>query len=716
DLYVDPMENIWIGYNSEPAIISVGSFDTGFKHFDFSFSSIIDFCGDSLNTFVIFKKDFLYGIAHFIRSGDKIVFKDFYDQFSSTIKRLNVINLLNDTLYVGTDNGLWVADINNSNMKPVSAWENLIDGAYISTLQIINKELYFNLDNSLYRLNKDGISKEALYVWNSYPIKIIDIKGQTFLANNESIYKKRTDGSWEFFLSAGQKINDFIELNNEIFVSLKNEGFIRFDLEGQKIESLIPNSPYPTSYYAIDFHPDHGLIVASNRGFHILSSDLLWHNVIQTDRSVSIGNASFEKEYSADSIAYTYFGGTVWDCHISNKEEVYLSFSGVHTDYNKYGSEGYEPMVRPGPLVKVDLNDYANYAVYDTTDDMFDGSEASIAGIDEYIVTRGIAESEDGSIWVANAHASNGEPLVRIYPDGSFEKYSLEGSGNILQTLPNEMTFDDFGRLWIANQYHMDNAPITKGGISIYDLDRDQWFYVNAAMHGLANNDIISICKDPNDGSIWIVTPGGVQMIMPPASINSGNFDEKITSAIQSPLDGISDITVKKVRIDSRSNKWLLSDDGGIRIYKSDATWYNDGLGYTRENSPLLSNTVLDIAFDDASAKVWILTANGLNSFESAWGSKITTSENIIIYPQPFDSKIHHYLYFDNLPDQSDIIISTLNGHSLYKIAANSPSNYGRQVIWNLVENGKVNLNPGVYYAFIYNIDGLRKTLKFAVK
>ncbi len=716
-LYVDPSERIWTASKASPAVISTGTPETGFEQFDFNFTEVRSFAGDSINTFAVYKQDNTPGIAHFINNEGRIVFRDFYDQFPAGIISINDVCLHSDTLYIGTNIGLYCADIRKPNLKPAASWDPIVTDANVVSIRNAGEQIYFNFGNDLYCYDGTTIVNEGISVGEVRPFRIHDDENDRYLSNGPRMWVSHDHRSWTFYRGfPSGAINDFIWRGDTLVVGLAFLGIESIDRSGTVLTKFIPNSPLQGPYYTMAYSAEQGLIMASTQGLSILSTDGSWHNIVRSDTTISVGNPRRSSMFSADTIAFTYFGGTMFDCLVTENNLLYLTYSGVHTDYTLRYPINYEPIAKPGPLLELDLNNYRNYMIYDTTNGCFDGSEASVAGVDEYIIARGMAETDDGSVWVINAHASDLHPLLRIYPDGTTHKYSIEESGNALQVLPVEMTTDNYNRLWIANQYHPDNAPVTSGGITIYDLNRKQWFSVDSR-HGLANQDVSSIDRDPGDGSIWITTPGGVQNIIPPSMLNSANFDDKLKAAVQAPVEGLSDITVTRVRVDPRSNKWMLSSDGGIRVLLANGTWYNGGIGFTRGNSPLLSDAVIEVVFDSRDARAYILSDAGLNVLETGWGSAITRVEDIIVYPQPFDRNSDDILYFDNLPDQSEIIISSLQGRVLAKIPLDYAGNYGRQISWNMSESLAGNkLAPGVYYALVYNVDGLKRTLKFAVK
>ncbi|MBW6457744.1 MAG: hypothetical protein K0B52_01135, partial [FCB group bacterium] len=295
-------------------------------------------------------------------------------------------------------------------------------------------------------------------------------------------------------------------------------------------------------------------------------------------------------------------------------------------------------------------------------------------------------------------------------PDGTMRKYSVEESGNKLQILAREMVFDRYGKLWIANQARQSDIPRTDGGITVFDPNSGEWALIST-LDGLINNDVNSIDMDPLTGNIWVATPTGVQMIRTPSTLTSAT-----EFSLNPPIDGLSGMIPKKVRIDPKGNKWILTQSQGVHIYLANNRWFNEGSGLTRENSGLLDNVAYDLAFDTEKGYAYILTPSGLNRYEIAWTEPRSTLDEISVFPQPYRPGIDTYIAIDGLADQSQVKISTLDGRVIKQFSANAPENKGKQIVWDgRLDNGQY-IPRGVYLLFISNVGGLKSTAKMAVE
>jgi hypothetical protein len=706
----DEYEHLWLGYDHSPSMITCKMNDGTIRSFDFGFDHIISITSQGNDVIIAYKKGLSCGLAHFITTSEYIAFKDTYENFPEPVDHIYSAALTDSLILFSSSSKLFAGKRHASNLKPASRWNTFLDQR-VDVMFYQNNHLYvaYSRGTQIW----DGNTWSIPRTYPGYtPRRFFTYDGKCVLADKWGLYAD-DDTQWTLIYSSPRELNDVTALGDTLILAELNRG-IKISHPSSGFQTrLFPNSPFASFYNAVEVDVDGRAYFANRDGISIYNPKTRhWHNIIRSDTSISINENQPVNSFSADTLAYTVVqsaGTKIYDMVLASDGYLYATFEGF---YVKYHHLFYDPVVKPGPLLIINRNNYYDYTMIDTTNDVFHGSEASVGGEISYLVLRGMTESRDGSVWVINAHAANYEPLVRFKPDGEIEKFSVSSSGNTLELLPTEMTTDAFDRVWIGLQSHPQNEPVTSGGIAVYDYRRDLWYRITSG-HGLVNNNVLSIDTAPN-GTIWVVTSGGIQSIDPPVSVT--RFMEDIISNISSPLPAVSDANIIQVRVDGRNNKWFLTSDGGVRVYLSNSTWLNSGYGFNPSNSPLLDPFVSDVAFDAKSGNVYIATAGGINMLETPWAEEIKGTSEIKIYPQPYDASVHERIIIDGLPDQSTAKIVTLGGEVVYTIETNSSFHHGRQIIWDgHLENGE-KIGRGVYYLFIYNVKGKSRTLKFAVK
>ena len=103
-------------------------------------------------------------------------------------------------------------------------------------------------------------------------------------------------------------------------------------------------------------------------------------------------------------------------------------------------------------------------------------------------------------------------------------------------------------------------------------------------------------------------------------------------------------------------------------------SYWPDINGFRTSNSPLLSDEVFDIDFDEEKSLAYIATGNGINILRIPFGKKKKNFSNVIVYPSPFYLPTDKPLIVDGLAFESSMMIMTLDGTVVRKIKNNGIS------------------------------------------
>ena len=91
-----------------------------------------------------------------------------------------------------------------------------------------------------------------------------------------------------------------------------------------------------------------------------------------------------------------------------------------------------------------------------------------------------------------------------------------------------------------------------------------------------------------------------------------------------------------KINIDEQGNVWANSTNRGVKILLNNSTYWPDIDGFNVENSPLLSNEVMDVAFDANRNLAYVATSLGVNTIKIPFGKITSRYSDVIIFPSPF--------------------------------------------------------------------------------
>ena len=151
----------------------------------------------------------------------------------------------------------------------------------------------------------------------------------------------------------------------------------------------------------------------------------------------------------------------------------------------------------------------------------------------------------------------------------------------------------------------------------------------------MPDKSVRSIALDKN-GQLWIGTDIGLRVLY-----NTSNFfndddlttDEIVILDNGIPKELLQDQFISDIKVDGSNNKWVGTLDSGVFYFSPNGqtTIYH----FTKDNSPLPSNAINDIALDESNGIVYIATSNGLVSFRSGASSPLDDLESAYAYPNP---------------------------------------------------------------------------------
>jgi len=235
-------------------------------------------------------------------------------------------------------------------------------------------------------------------------------------------------------------------------------------------------------------------------------------------------------------------------------------------------------------------------------------------------------------------------------------------------------------------------ANTAGGGIMVFNSESGQELYIdqNLLPSRYINDMIVDL-----EGKIWLATDKGpiyfydaanildYSTIDPVQPIFEGNIlfrNEKITALA---VDGGN-----RIWMATTTGLWLFAEDGQELVYE-----------FNTDNSPLPSNTILDIAVNHTSGEVFVATENGLVSFRST-ATIADIEDPLKIFPNPVLRSSHDLVTIQGVPFDADFWITDSAGRLVYKAKAN-----GNTAIWSGLSSNS-NLSSGVYYVFVTTEDG----------
>ncbi len=376
-----------------------------------------------------------------------------------------------------------------------------------------------------------------------------------------------------------------------------------------------------------------------------------------------------------------------------------------------------------------------------------------------------ISSFQDGLLEI-----NDNEPTIRHDQTNSgLESLFLPNSPNFISVRVSGTTFDNNGLLWSI-------TSLIQKPLKSYDPSTNQWrsydfseLISKPITDNLGFKDIVIepssivfvssfsfgvIGFDPQNGSIknisdgggnlpvkftraialdkrnrlWIGTHNGLRVLF-----NTANFfsDENVTTEPIIILeDGIpkellEEQFISDIKVDGSNNKWVATIGAGLFYFSSDGQ--QTIFHFTKDNSPLPSNTINDVSIDTNNGLVYIATDRGLLSFKSGGSSPKDELSDAYIYPNPvrpaFDA-ISKKIKIKGITDNVNIKITDIEGNLVAEAQSRNNLRYrgynleidGGTAFWNGKNLANNKVSSGVYLIMLSDLDTFEtKVLKLMI-
>ena len=218
-----------------------------------------------------------------------------------------------------------------------------------------------------------------------------------------------------------------------------------------------------------------------------------------------------------------------------------------------------------------------------------------------------------------------------------------------------------------------------------------------------------SLALDKN-GELWIGTQLGIRKITNPQSMfRNGNIQAE---SIIFEQDGIArellfEQIIWDIKVDDSNNKWIATNDGGVFYVSEDGqeTIFN----FTTDNSPLPSNTVVDIAIDESTGAVYFATEKGLMEFNSNITNAATDLTGLKVFPNPVRPEYGEVnVTIQGLTAGANVKITDIEGNLVYEMQNETFDTGGSgTIIWDTRTFAGNKVASGVYLLLVTGEDAV---------
>jgi hypothetical protein len=594
-----------------------------------------------------------------------------------------------DTIYAATAAGIYYAPKNQSFLNDQNNWTKktdlpsaVINGPFTHIADFGDKLLFvyksssFNGD-TLYYL-QDGI----LQKYGSDPLTIMDLKTTDTeacltLYNSMQVFDvsmTQTHNIFQYLAGVPQPVSS-IKKEGYYWLADQDHGLVKaFDSWNNDVVS--GNSPYADACYRLDIQ--YGKVLVAGGG--------LTHNL--ANNYFQYGVYLFEDE------TWTNFNHETQDSIYTDKDWDFVTVAINPNNTNEFAFAG---GIAKGGL-KIVKDGVTITEVYTETNSTLEAS----ASENEYAI--GDMKYDDaGNLWIA---CMGVEPLKVLTPSGEWYSFSL--GSNAKDKYPYRLTIDSDGNKWVA----VTNASMiafNENGTLADQSDDDVRIFSTSEGYGNLPSVFVKAIAEDIDGEMWVGTETGLVILYSRTNLYDGGYGEYDLDAILIEVGGeveklLGETSITAIAIDGGNRKWIGTGSSGVFCLSPDGT--EEIYRFTAENSPLISNNILDIRIDHLSGEVYFATDKGLVSFRSDATISDENFASVKVFPNPVTPDFRGPITIQGLGYESDVKVTDVSGNIVYQTVSN-----GGTVIWDGLTLEGDRVQSGVYLVWTASVDGKGKNV-----
>ncbi len=662
----------------------------------------------SINHFKIFNEIAYistdYGIS--LYNVESFEFGDtYFIGMGGTQSKINQTTIFNNFIYSASSSGIQRADINNPNLIDYQEWELVVANNW-NAIEAFDNKIYATqiADNGIYEF--DNITTPILL--NTYQNSPLDLRNE----------------------------------NGKLVLTTQNEIFV-YSENFSTLISINSNNYNETQFVVGSISNDNNYIYTGTEGVIDVGKSGLGILKIQ------INDSTLFDEIHPDGPLFNKFfqvktqAGDVWGTHGGHNDE-YNPFIGIrrsgisHLINNTWNNIQYSTLENtiqdPWSLSYIAVNPFNKNLAYISSGisglieiqnnepvQLYNQDNSSLEPIigTEYQFTFASHYSKEGTLWVAT---SRNDRILNRFKDNEWESFSL---GQIISDPfsnlgVSDISTDDNGNLYIGtHNYGLIGFKENNGSPILQNI--------SGLSENLPSTRVIAVEVDKRN-QVWIGTVNGLRVIY-----NTDNFfaspnynpSEIIVLDNGEASELLFQQYISDIEVDGSNNKWIGTLDSGVFYLSSDGQ--DTFLHFTKDNSPLPSNSILDISIDDNSGLVYIATEKGLLSYNSQSSKPKESFDEAYIFPNPIRPNynvVDQKIKIRDITDNVNIKITDIEGNLVAEAESNTNSRFkgynleidGGTALWNGKNFGNQIVASGVYLVMLTNLDSLEtKVLKLMI-
>lgn len=517
---------------------------------------------------------------------------------------VNQTAIFEDKIYAAcaSNNGIKNAPVDSNNLIDFQEWTTIVGGNFNGIETLENKLFTTRFNNSINEISNDILT--LLFTYSTRPLDLKSSNDNLVVALQDQVFVYDSN----FMVLANPMVS--LEFDSDFTTAVTtNEGIYIGTAEFGVLKTTVSN---PSVFEEI--HPDGPL---RNNTFSVEAGfGSLW--ATYGDYSASF-NPFPLKEYGFSRLFEGAWINTAF-------EEVFGLRNLNAISINPFNpNQVFISSFKDGLL---ELNEGVPAIRYDQTNSGLESLQ--LPGNPSFIGVRisGSAFDENGLLWILNSLVA--KPLKSFNPNSnqwqSYDFTELIPDPGTDELGFKELVIEPSGTIFIGS---------FSNGVIGFDRGSGNQLKSIREEANLPTKIVRALALDTRN-QLWIGTAQGLRVLF-----NTSNFftDDNIqVEPIIILEDGIARELLEQqfisdIKVDGSNNKWVATIGAGLFYFTSDGqeTIYH----FTNDNSPLPSNNVNDLTIDNENGLVYIATDRGLLSFSSGSSLPQESLSNAYVYPNP---------------------------------------------------------------------------------
>lgn len=577
-------------------------------------------------------------------------------------------------LYAATEAGLYSIDANDPSIIESESWTQTATGNWVGIGLIEDK---------LVGVKSSGTSAELQSLDDASVMKTISgglvslnyLENRLILSFKDKIFSIDSAlGAEQISQAADIGLEGFsaaVIVGQDVFLGTDSQGLFRFS--GGELTEISPQGPLVNDTFHMALQEDQIWIVHGNFSGSYNPHPLDSYGISrQVEKSWQ--NIHYENVFNAKSL-----GRVIVDPN--NPTTVYVC--SFHSGLLEI-SDG----------VPITLWDHTNSGL-----EALDNTKFNVSANYRSIRLRDATFDSKGNLWSITALVEKG-----------LKKRGASGEWNSVNLLPEIGIVSNglgYSNMVISDSDEIFVGSIVSGVIGYREINGNSLLKAINTENNLPVNDVRALALD-TDNHLWIGTTEGLRVLY-----NASRFFEDENPQTREIIveeggnlgELLNNQFITVIEVDGNNQKWIGTAGSGVFLFSEDGT--ETLQHFTKENSPLPTNSIRTIALDNENGLVYFGTPNGLVSFQgNAFASK-DSFEKIEVYPNPVRPHFSGRLTIRGLKTDSHVKITDISGHLVFETQSE-----GGSVQWDLRNFHGNRVRSGVYLIFVSDPDGTESAVE----